>query len=265
MHQSSVRLDHRFTSGDQIFARFSTFDVEEFQPFGTSSLQETLVPGFGRHVNTKARNLGVSYTRVFGRSVVNELRGGWLSVNGGQVSENRGVDFAGSVGLQGVTQDPADVGFPQVSTRGLYSAFGDPTSFVYRNNEHIELYDNITFDRGAHRVKVGAYYYHLKLRPEQPDNARGAFTYTGQFSGNAFADFLLGYPTSAIAGHGRGDEDGRTNWFHVFVQDDWRMRGNLVVNVGLRYEVQPALARYEQSPVVGGLPHAGRTLRDRQR
>ena len=236
VHQSSVRLDHRFTSGDQIFARFSTFEVEEFQPFGTSSLQETLVPGFGRHVNTSARNLGTSYTRVFGRSVVTELRGGWMSVDGGQVSENRGVDFAGSVGLQGVTQNPADVGFPQISTRGLYSTFGDPTSFVFRNNEHFELYDNITFDRGAHRVKVGAYYYHLKLRPEQPDNARGAFTYTGQFSGNAFADFLLGYPTSAVAGHGRGDEDGRTNWFHVFAQDDWRMRNNLVVNVGLRYE-----------------------------
>ena len=236
VHQGSVRLDHRFRSGDQFFARFSTFDVEEFQPFGTSGLQETLVPGFGRHVNTKARNLGVSHTRVFGRSVVNELRGGWMSVNGGQVSENRGVDFAGPLGLQGVTRDPADVGFPQISTRGLYSTFGDPTSFVYRNNQHIELYDNITFDRGAHRVKVGAYYFHLKLRPEQPDNARGSFTYTGQFSGNAFADFLLGYPTSAVAGIGRGDEDGRTNWFHVFAQDDWRVRGNLVVNAGLRYE-----------------------------
>ena len=91
-------------------------------------------------------------------------------------------------------------------------------------------------DRGAHRVKFGAYYFHLQFRPEQPDNARGAFTYTGQFSGNAFADFLLGYPTSAVAGIGRGDEDGRTNWVHLFAQDDWRMRRNLTVNLGLRYE-----------------------------
>ena len=72
--------------------------------------------------------------------------------------------------------------------------------------------------------------------PEQPDNARGAFTYTGQFTGNAFADFLLGYPTSATSGIGRGDEDGRTNWLHLYAQDDWRMRDNLTVNVGLRYE-----------------------------
>ena len=85
-------------------------------------------------------------------------------------------------------------------------------------------------------MKFGAYYYHLWLRPEQPDNARGAFTYTGQFTGNAFADFLLGYPTSAAAGIGRGDENGRTNWLHAYVQDDWRARQNLTLNLGLRYE-----------------------------
>ena len=71
---------------------------------------------------------------------------------------------------------------------------GDPTVFTTRDNQHFELFDNVTLDRGAHRLKFGAYYFHLQLRPEQPDNARGAFTYTGQFTGNAFADFLLGYP-----------------------------------------------------------------------
>ena len=66
--QVSLRIDHRFGTGDQLFARFSTFDADEFQPFGTSVLQETLVPGFGRNVGTTARNLGVSHTRLFGGS-----------------------------------------------------------------------------------------------------------------------------------------------------------------------------------------------------
>jgi hypothetical protein len=234
--QVSVRIDHRWRDASQLFARFSVFDAREVQPFGAGALQETLVPGFGRSLDTRTRNLAVSYTRLFGKTIVNELRGGWMQIDGGQGSLNRGADFAGQVGLLGVTRDPRDVGFPQMSTAGLYSTIGDPTSFVSRDNRHVELYDNVTVDRGRHRIKVGAYLFHLQLNPEQPDNARGAFTFTGQFTGNAFADFLLGYPTSATAGIGRGDERGRTTWVHAYAQDDWRVRDNLTLNAGLRYE-----------------------------
>jgi hypothetical protein len=236
LDQFSIRVDHRLTDNDSLFVRFSTFDARELQPFGTSVLQEALVPGFGRTLTTRTRNVAASHSRVIGRSLLNELRFGWMGVEGGQTSVNRGNDFAGRVGLLGVTRDPRDVGFPQISTRGFYSTMGDPTSFTHRDNRHVELYENVTVDRGAHRLKFGAYYFHLQLKPEQPDNARGAFTYTGQFTGNAFADFLLGYPTAATSGIGRGDEDGRTNWLHLYAQDDWQARSNLTINAGLRYE-----------------------------
>jgi hypothetical protein len=234
--QFSVRLDHRLSDSDQLFGRFSTFDAHDLQPFGTSALQEALVPGFGRTLTTKTRNLVASHTHIFGNSMLNEVRFGWMTVEGGQLSLNRGNTFASQVGLLGVTGDPRDAGFPQISTGGLYNTMGDPTVFTTRDNQHFELYDNFTIDRGAHRLKFGAYYFHLQLRPEQADNARGAFTYTGQFTGNAFADFLLGYPTSATSGIGRGDENGRSNWLHLYVQDDWQARSNLTFNVGLRYE-----------------------------
>jgi hypothetical protein len=234
--QISLRLDHQLTDNDSLLARFSTFDAEEIQPFGTSALQEALVPGFGRSLTTRTRNVVLSHTRVFGTGMLNELRFGWMSVGGGQISPNQGTPFAQQVGLLGVTADPRDMGFPQVSTNGQFSTFGDPTIFTTRQIQHFELFENFTMDRGAHRVKFGAYYFHLQLRPEQPDNARGAFTYSGQFSGNAFADFLLGYPSTAVSGIGRGDENGRTNWLHLYVQDDWQPRGNLTLNLGLRYE-----------------------------
>lgn len=232
----SMRVDHQFTRMGQLFGRFSSFEADEAQPFGTSVLQETLVPGFGRDVSTRARNLGLSHTQVFTPSWLNEMRFGYMTVSGGQANLNQGTDFAAQAGLQGVTTDPRDTGYPQISTRGLYSAFGDPTVTVTRHNEHVELYDSVLFNRGRHRVKFGGYLYHLWLRPEQPENARGSFTYTGQFSGDAFGDFLLGFPTSAVSGIGRGGEDGRTTWAHVFAQDDWRVRDNLTLNLGLRYE-----------------------------
>src|SRR5439155_15349256 len=52
----------------------------------------------------------------------------------------------------------------------------------------------------------------------------------------AFADFLLGYPTSATIGTGRGEEDSRTNWLHTYIQDDWEPISGLTVNGGIRYE-----------------------------
>ena len=238
INQFSARIDHRFGQADQFFARFSTFDAEDLQPFGTSVQQESLIPGFGRTLTTRTRNLALSWARPVGTTFLSETRFGWMRVDGGQASLNRGVDFAGPLGIAGVTRDPRDVGYPQIDTGGLYSAMGDPASFVYRNNEHFELYQNILIDRGSHHLKFGGYWFHLRFRPENPDTPRGRFVYTGRFSGNPFADFLLGYPVSARAGiGGRGDENARTNWMHLFAQDDWRVRDGLTLNFGLRYEL----------------------------
>ena len=236
--QFSLRIDHRLGNNDQLLARFSTFDADELQPFGTGVQQESLVPGFGRTLDTTTRNLGVSYTKLFGPHMFSETRVGWMHVDGGQRSLNAGNDFAARVGLLGVTTDPRDTGFPQVNTGGLYSTMGDPTTFVTRENEHFEVYQNLFMDRGDHQIKFGGYLFHLRFRPVNAETARGAFTYTGQFSGNAMADFLLGYPVVGRSGiGGRGSEDARTTWLHLYAQDNWRVRDNLTVNYGLRYEI----------------------------
>ena len=87
--QFSARLDHRFGAGDHgLVVRFSTFDAHDLQPFGTSVQQEALLPGFGRTLSTRTRNLAASYTRTFGTALLNETRFGWMSVDGGQESLN---------------------------------------------------------------------------------------------------------------------------------------------------------------------------------
>ena len=88
--QVTLRIDHRLGDTRQLFGRVSTFTANEDQPFGTSVLQETLLPGFGRHVATRARNVGIGFTHAFTPSVMNELRFGWMRVEGGQTPATRG-------------------------------------------------------------------------------------------------------------------------------------------------------------------------------
>lgn len=245
MDQFNVRIDHQLSPRDSVFGRISTFNVTTVQPFGSSQLNESLVPGFGRILDTKTVNLAISYVHTFNSRLVNEVRFGWLNVRGGQTSENSGIDFATAAELQGATRDPRDVGFPQISLGGIFSAMGDPTSIISRHDRDFELFDNVVLNRGNHTIKFGAYWFHLQLNPSNPDNARGSFAFTNRWTssnaglanGNAFADFLLGYPSTGQVGIGRGEEDGRSNWLHLYVQDDWRATRSLTINAGLRYEI----------------------------
>ena len=76
-------------------ARSARSTRTRLQPFGTSALQETLVPGFGRtREHERAEPGGQPHAPVRRHQSLNEFRFGWMSVNGGQVSVNRGVDFA---------------------------------------------------------------------------------------------------------------------------------------------------------------------------
>jgi carboxypeptidase family protein len=242
MNQFSIRTDHRLGASDNLYGRFTAFRVHDTQPFGTSSLNEALVSGFGRTVTTESENVALGHTHTFGSSWLNEVRFGYLNSRGGQVSPNQGVNVAALSGLQGVTQDPRDMGYPQVSFAGLFSTIGDPTAFVSRENRSYELYDNVLLDRGNHHLKFGGYLFRLEFNPVSPTNARGNFTFNGQWTGNAFADFLLGYPSSSQVGIGRADEHGRSTWLHLYGQDDWKVRSNLTVNYGLRYEVNSQMA-----------------------
>lgn len=242
--QFTGRIDQHLSPSDNLFARYTHSDSKTFRPFGSSDLNETLAPGFGTFITTYTRNLALSHTHIFSPMLIHEVRFGLLRVSGGQSLENQGVDFARSAGLLGVTADPAKVGYPAMNFSGAYSSLGDPARAVSRTNTSFDVFSNTSWVRGSHTLKFGGYFYRLHFHPRDSPNARGAFTFTPRFSssqagladGNAFADYLLGYPSSGQAGIGRGEENARTNWFHVYVQDDWRAAHNVTINAGLRYE-----------------------------
>jgi Carboxypeptidase regulatory-like domain len=246
--QYNARLDHRFSDKDYAWARGSVFHATEFDPFGSSVLNEALLPGFGRDLNTHSVNTAAGETHVFSASIVNELRFGWLRVSGGQANPNAGNPFATQYGLQGTTTNPNDMGFPQVSLSNQFSTMGDAAGFSSRIDRNFEVYDNLNWQRGHHSIKLGGYFFHLDFNPAYPNGARGIYTYSGAYSGNALADFLLGYPSQAQVGIGEGAENANTNWAHFYVEDGWKPLQNLKLDFGLRYEFnQNLVARANQT------------------
>lgn len=243
--QFTLRGDQRLGANDNLFGRFTYANLRTFQPYGSTNLNETLVPGFGYDITTATHNTALNYTHIFGPTLIHEFRFGYLRVVGGQESENAAFDFAGQSGLQGVTRDRSKIGFPAINFSDVYTTMGDPATLVTRRNNSFDFFSTLSWIRGAHTMKFGGYFYRLRFNPLNSPNARGAFSFTPRFTssvagladGNAFADFLLGYPSTAQVGIGRGEMDGRTLWSHLFAQDDWQVKQGLTLNLGVRWEI----------------------------
>ena len=235
-NQGNVRVDHRFSLKDSAYLRASVFDAHQSDPFGSSVLNEALLPGFGRALGTHSVNFSLGETHVFSPSIFNEFRFGWLDVSGGQANPNAGNNFSTQYGLQGVTKDPQDMGYPQVSLSNTFTTIGDAAGFIMRSNRDFELYDNVSIQHGKHTVQFGGYFFHLSFNPSFPNGARGIYTFSGTYTGNALADFLLAAPSQAQVGLGKGAENAHTNWAHFYIQDGWRVTSSLKLDVGLRYE-----------------------------
>jgi hypothetical protein len=244
--QGAARIDHRFRQSDSLFGRLYQTDFDTFQPFGSSLLNETLVPGFGYSLTTRTTNVSIGETHVFSPRVISEFRFGFLRVSGGQQSQNQGFDFAARSGVQGIAPVTDQTGYPSVNFSGAYSTAGDPANLFTRRDNSFDFLENLSWIRGSHSMKFGAYIFRLQFNPSESPDARGSFTFTPRYTssaaglgdGNAFADFLLGYPTSAQAGIGPGGREyGRSLWTHFYAQDDWRLNRALILNYGIRYEI----------------------------
>lgn len=235
-NEYDAHIDHQFSSNDSAYARFSRFDANEFDPFGSSVLNEALLPGFGRNLTTLSSNVSAGEIHVFSPSVQNEFRFGYLRVSGGQGDPNAGNPFAAQYGLQGTTANPADMGYPQISLSNAFTTMGSATGFNSRIDTNFEFFDNVSIQHGSHAIKFGGYFFHLNFSPSFPNDARGVYTYSGAYSGNPLADFLLGDPSLAQVGIGQGAENAHTNWAHFYVEDTWKITRGLTLDIGLRYE-----------------------------
>lgn len=154
-------------------------------------------------------------------------------------------DVAGGAGIAGVASDPFDWGVPELAF-GTFTSVRDldPSTRVDRRASV-----SYTWSRPAprHTLRIGGDYRWDRSSSRTDPDARGAFVFTGLYAsggvaaarsdGLDFADFLLGLPQQARVQYGPGEVTLTGRSMSLFVQDDWRPRGGVTVNAGLRYEL----------------------------
>jgi hypothetical protein len=248
-HQGDLRLDWNASPNDKLFGRFSfaTYeDRRDLNPFPLMLSTRNDQPFY---------NVGFNWSRVLGPSVINEVLVGYShttvtleTFDFAGVGEGNGLyGIAGGQpidGLSCLTSAPgACGGLNGLTALGSIATDSDTVAKTYQVNE------KLTWLRGRHAFKFGG----QLLRYDQQrfyagnNGLLGYMSFNGSFTGSQFADFLLGQ----VSGKGRGGGDPTDPWTHLqnrialFAQDDFKVRSNLTLNLGLRWAYTSPLVEKE--------------------
>ncbi len=229
-HQFDNKIDWRISQKDNFSGRYS------FQRGVTNTPQGSLPTNITGKSFIRPQNIALNWTRTISPTVINEARVGF----------NRAVfisefnDWAGVGNLNNKLGIPGSQVIPGLA---LVSA-GNGVSFGTRavNEDNVtntfHYGDNLTILRGRHSLKVGGQWQRYQQNRFYPGNngLLGGFTYDGRFTGLAFADFLLDLLSNKSIGSQSGTWGHRQNRIGVFFQDDFKVRSNLTLNLGMRWE-----------------------------
>ncbi len=245
--QFTTNWDRDFReSRDHLGFRFFWSDSDTFEPFGADSfgIQTGGLPGpnnlnFPLDVPLHSRFGSITETHTFTNSVINEFRFGVNIIsdrldNKAPITNAQvGINLPTAVGVNGIAGDP-NIYRLQFGTWG-FGAY--PTQLQSALSDNLTWIDTLSWTRGPHQFRFGGEFDRVSLRRSLPIADNGLVFFTPPISAPTdFQTFLQGSPLFGEGGGGRGDHDYRIPSFSFFVQDDYRARKDLTVNLGFRTE-----------------------------
>jgi hypothetical protein len=226
------RVDQIVSDKQNLYFRYSTqkLDAGVLAPLPPDS-QGNYYSGTGAQT-TSSRSFVLVHNRVWSSSLVSSIHAGWNYLD--WANGFPGQKLTG-LGIPGVTE--VYPGFSQMLITG-YPNLGVTNIPNWDGSQTRQFSGDLTWNKGAHNLKVGAQSYWLQTNFLSSQRTSGIFSFNGQYTGTPWADFLLGTASSASL----------SNWSylalrdpykHFFVQDDWKLSRRVTLNIGLRYELSP--------------------------
>ena len=242
-----LRVDRTLSSKQSMFVRWSWkhLNAESLTDTALNTVNNFLPPDQDYEHNN---NVIVSHNYVLRNNLVNEARFG-LSYWQLQVKfPIEGAAALSTLGLTGLDlSDHPDAGaFPIFNFSddpGNYSVIGRDKDGVTKS-QTIQFADNFTWIKGRHTMKFGADVRRVRYQDLESFGGAddfGAFTFDqGIFTGNAFANLLLGLPTKTYVAQSGPDVHAHTTQTGIYAQDEFRVNDRLTLTYGLRWQALPA-------------------------
>ncbi len=255
-----VRLDHNFSSADNAFARFSYDQATSYVPGGggIGNFTESFFFASNQGIINHGRNIALSETHVFSPTTVNQVSGGYNRIFNYITSQGTASCAAAKLGISGANLDcssgntcaPSGVscGLTISQVLGPYFSVGDRGFSPFTGGTNVfSLNESLDMIRGKHDVKVGIGIRANQMNVKTEGFQDGFWTFSGAWTGDPEADFLLGLTSLAIHDQTfKGPITGR-RWktFRPFVQDDWRLTKNLTLNLGFAWNLTTPISEVE--------------------
>ncbi|MGB2679098.1 MAG: carboxypeptidase regulatory-like domain-containing protein [Candidatus Acidiferrum sp.] len=262
--QFTLRFDHNFTPAQHFTAYYYFDDDDRTDPFSNFQAAGANVPGFGGLFKTRVQQLNVSETSTIGSTAVNELRFNYFREGQGNLNHPLNLltslhDACGSLvpaancfadptnPTSGITTNiPGREGVPFVQVLGGFVIGNNFEGELPQTGNTYQFSDNFSRLIGTHSLKFGADLRLQKFNQFLYYNINGDFTIQNGGSANslnpasssadAYPDYFLGVPTTYSQGAAQAEN--LTNYgLYLFAQDSWKIKSNLTLNYGLRWEL----------------------------
>jgi len=248
--QFTSNWDREFRGGnDKLSARFFFSDSESFLPFGAGGLPESLGSTLASSISStdldfpfdlplSARFFSINETHLFAPALVNDFRFGLVRINNSL--KNINPVTASDLGIDRPTNNVTQSIYKFTLNSSGFQLGPAPFADQSQTQDNYSFVDNMSWVHGAHVLSWGGEFTRVNLDKLFPQVFNGQLIFASFANGSPLTDFqsfLQGAPPFSFGGGGVYNHQYRTNDFGFFAQDDWKVRKDFTLNLGLRTEI----------------------------